>query len=156
MAKVVAFLGQPGAGKTYTLSRVYDRLAKFHSSFFVQRGCPDGQGEWTTACGQEGKELARTHKTQFTPAFVNWVVSSTVGLTRSKDLVLLDLGGIPSEENKRIMSETGVSDVVFVGEISDSWRELLRGLGIERILTVPARRGDDAEVQDAILDFSFR
>lgn len=148
-----AFLGSPGAGKTYTLSRVYDRLAQKGDHFFVQRGCPDGEGEWTTACGSRGKELARSHKKRFTESFVNWVISSTVGITRSKKLVLLDLGGIPSKENEKIIRETGVSQVVFVGEMSAAWRSFLHEVGISNVLTVPARRGDDKSVQDRILDF---
>jgi len=110
---IIAVVGFPRRGKSTYLSMLYVSLRRRGQSFFVQRGCPDGEGQWTFET--EGGKSLRV-KGEFTERFINWVIQSTRGLSERFERVYVDLGGRMSEENKRILREAGVDGVIIVGE----------------------------------------
>jgi len=120
---VVGVVGFPRRGKSTFLSRLYSDLRRRGQSFFVQRGCPDGEGQWTFET-ENGKSLRL--KGEFTRDFVEWVIRSTRGLSERFERVYVDLGGRMSEENKRILREAGVDAVIVVGESVEEILEWVR------------------------------
>jgi CRISPR-associated protein Csx3 len=105
---IVAVLGFPKAGKSTWLAQMYSSLRAQGKPFFVQRACPDGEGMWTFE-STNGKALRV--KGKFDSAFVDWVKSSALNLSKSFETVYLDCGGRQSEENKEIL---GVADRAII------------------------------------------
>jgi len=79
-------------------------------SFFLERLAPDKEGQWTLE-SPNGDSLARCYKNRvkeaglfFSPAFVKFKAQSLLGLIKGPfEVVIGDLGGIPSPENRAIL-----------------------------------------------------
>lgn len=123
---IIVVLGFPGAGKTTLINKyLYYRLLKEGRSFFVQRGCPDGEGVWTSETAN-GKELARQRKRKFDEKFIEWVLTSIDNLSKVFEIVIVDCGGKQSEENKRIISKADKAFIVArTKEDAESWRNFI-------------------------------
>ena len=123
---IIAVLGFPRSGKSTWLSQQYQYLRSRGASFFVQRACPDGEGQWVFE-SQNGKSLRV--KGKFDEVFVKWVVESAVNLAKVFQLVYLDCGGRQSEENRRIISIA--DEAIIIGkslEDLESWAGFVRGV----------------------------
>lgn len=111
--KVIAIVGFPRAGK----STICNILGK-RPGWLVIRGCPDGEGHWTFET-PNGKSLRK--KGQFNEAFLSFVERSVIGARRYLN-VILDLGGVQSPENERLLRL--VDEVIIVGQTPqdiESW-----------------------------------
>lgn len=116
---IVFFSGAPKAGKSVTLAALYKRLqAKggSGSSFFLERLAPDCEGVWTAESRRQ--DLARAEKNRlktkgefFSPAFVAFKVKAIEQLSKRFHLVLLDMGGIPSDENRKFVQASILTGV---------------------------------------------
>lgn len=117
MKKVIFLSGPPKAGKSRLRGDIYRELVQAgHRSWFVQAFSPDCEGQWVNDCheagrGTEAEALARCHKNAvkeagefFSPRFVAAMQKQLRGLIDAFDLVVADLGGIPSAENYAIVS----------------------------------------------------
>ncbi|MHA1832373.1 MAG: hypothetical protein ACTSV7_00140 [Candidatus Baldrarchaeia archaeon] len=97
---IIAVLGFPKSGKSTWLSQQYNVLRSQGKSFFIQRACPDGEGQWTFE-SPNGKALRV--KGKFNPQFVKWVKDSALNLAKTFETVYLDCGGRQSQENAEIL-----------------------------------------------------
>lgn len=97
---IIAVLGFPKSGKSTWLAQQYNTLRSQGKSFFVQRACPDGEGQWTFE-SSNGKDLRV--KGCFDPKFVEWVKTSALNLSKFFEIVYLDCGGRQSQENREIL-----------------------------------------------------
>lgn len=117
MKKVIFLSGPPKAGKSRLRGDIYRVLLNSgNRSWFVQAFSPDCEGQWVNDChekglGGEAENLARKHKNAvkeagefFSPRFVAALQQQLKGLITAFDLVVADLGGIPSAENYSIIS----------------------------------------------------
>ena len=117
MKKVIFLSGPPKAGKSRLRGDIYRELLNSgHRSWFVQAFSPDCEGQWVNDChesgrGSEAENLARKAKNAvkeaggfFSPRFVANMQKQLKGLITAFDLVVADLGGIPSAENHSIVS----------------------------------------------------
>ena len=98
----VAVGGPPHSGKSVFLSLLRGLLPR--EQFAMVEGAPDGEG--ITGWSHEGDaELSRAirRKGKFLVEFVDWVARSVRGSTAP--VTLVDLGGIRSPENERILRE---------------------------------------------------
>src|SRR5690606_35816817 len=111
---------------------------------------PDSEGAWTndawrTGRGLEAEALARRYKTAikeaghfFSPAFVMRKRAQLEGLLRWAELVIGDLGGIPSPENAEIIGAAIghlVIPVVLTRDGQDGgWTEFWRSRGLEPVV----------------------
>lgn len=89
---------------------------------FIFRACPDGEGMWRG----NGSEQYRI-KGKFTPEMVDWYCGS-LARCEMAPIILVDVGGIPSEENRRILTEGGVDfGIILCGDASriSVWEEFL-------------------------------
>ena len=116
---IIALLGFPRSGKSTWLAQQYQILRSQGKSFFVQRACPDGEGQWTFE-SKNGKELRV--KGRFDPAFVEWVKQSAVQLSKIFSMVYLDCGGRQSQENKEILEVCDMAIIIGkTPEDLESW-----------------------------------
>jgi hypothetical protein len=123
---IVAVLGFPRSGKSTWLAQRYSALRAQGRSFFVQRACPDGEGQWTFE-SKGGKELRV--KGRFDPAFVAWVKSSALNLSRCFETVYLDCGGRQSQENAEILQVCDAA--IIIGrtlEDLESWANWVKSI----------------------------
>jgi len=101
---ILAVVGPPHSGKTVFLSEVYRYLlVKREIRFFLQRAAPDGEGIWSAESDQELVKQIR-HKYEYTDEFVNHIITSINSLSKNFQLVLIDCGGMITEENRQIIS----------------------------------------------------
>lgn len=98
---VVVVCGPAHSGKSVFLNQLYKVLPSNRTH--LVRGCPDGEGFWSYGKNQRNIKLARK-KGKFSKEFVDSVINEIEN--SESDIVLVDVGGIPSEENVRIMSHS--------------------------------------------------
>lgn len=154
MKQVLFLSGPPKAGKSRLRGEIYrELLTSGHRSWFVQAFSPDCEGQWVNDChetgrGVEAETLARQHKNAvkeagefFSPRFVSAMQKQLKGLVSSFDLVVADLGGIPSAENYSIVSvpllmpDVSVSAVVLLNGGNDGgWQKFWDELDIPAIV----------------------
>lgn len=155
--KCVIFLsGPPKAGKSRLRGDIYRHLlASGRKSWFVQAFSPDMEGQWVNDShalgkGERAEEIARRQKNKvkqagefFSPRFVAAMKQQLSGLLRAFDLVVADLGGFPSPENREIISialgkeDVSIFAVILLNNEDDGgWREFWEGKGIK---TFPKR-----------------
>jgi CRISPR-associated protein Csx3 len=121
---IIAVLGFPKSGKSTWLSIQYTTLRAQGKSFFVQRACPDGEGQWTFE-SENGKALRV--KGLFDPAFVSWVKQSALNLAKTFETVYLDCGGRQSPENAQILEVCDAA--IIIGrmlEDLESWANFVK------------------------------
>jgi CRISPR-associated protein Csx3 len=114
---------------------------------YIITGCPDGEGAWFQETMNQDPELAKAckaaYKGKFTPEFVRRVAASVQNC--ALPLTIVDIGGIPSQENKEICK--GATHAILLagnspktGEIwSDRlipWREFCCELGLTVVAEV--------------------
>ena len=126
MKRVVFLSGPPKAGKSRLRGDIYRHLlTSGRKSWFVQAFSPDMEGQWVNDShalgnGERAEEIARRQKNKvkqagefFSPKFVAAMKQQLSGLLRTFGLVVADLGGFPSPENREIISVAlGREDVV--------------------------------------------
>jgi len=92
---------------------IYKALLSEGRAFFLERLAPDMEGQWTLE-SPGGDQLARALKNKvkeaglfFSPAFVRFKAQALLGLTKGPfEVVIGDLGGLPSPENRAILQPT--------------------------------------------------
>jgi len=107
----VVLCGPPNTGKTILRDALKQAILKLKDApkdFYVISGCPDGDGSWFCETAQKYPELAAKlkaeYKAKFTPEFAQAKVRDITAIKNS--LLLFDVGGrIPSQENRKIMSQ---------------------------------------------------
>ena len=91
------------------------------------------EGIWTLEAIKDLPDLAKMYKRMlkeagkwFTPEYVAKKISDITELSRIYDIVLVDLGGIPSEENRRIITEVKAKKkyLVLIETLHEKWRYL--------------------------------
>lgn len=114
---VIAIGGPPHSGKSVFLAELYRQaLAKIGSTVFLQRACPDGEGMWSAEADQDlVKQIRR--KGQFDAPTMNFYFNSIEGLKKTKEIVLVDLGGMKSLENILILAHC--SDLIILSSKKD-------------------------------------
>lgn len=106
---------------------------------YVITACPDGEGAWfqetVNLDPQLAAELKAAYKSRFSAEFVDRVADSVKNC--SLPITLVDIGGIPSAEN-RIICATCSHAILLSGDISrmEEWREFCRNLGITVIAEI--------------------
>lgn len=109
--KLVFLTGLPKAGKTVTSYSVKQMLSSLRKTVFLERLSPDCEGDWTieSPCGAEMARLLKSKLKQagkfWGPEFCQHAIRTAGGLAKNPafEVVLLDLGGVPSPENREII-----------------------------------------------------
>jgi hypothetical protein len=153
MKRVIFLSGPPKAGKSRLRGDIYRHLLfSGRKSWFVQAFSPDMEGQWVNDAhalgnGERAEEIARRQKNKikaagefFSPRFVKAMKHQLAGLVHAFDLVVADLGGFPSQENREIISVTlgrqNVSPlaVVLLNNGDDGgWGEFWQSLKVEYV-----------------------
>ncbi len=125
----IVVAGPPHSGKSVFLGGLCDNLPR--DRYFLFRACPDGEGSWTWK--GNGAEKHR-RKGSFTAQQVNWYIQSLKGgVSQLAELVLVDIGGRCSEENRRILVEGGVTGaIILAGDLAavPEWQAFLEACHI--------------------------
>lgn len=132
MGKVIAVVGTPHSGKSVFLGELYKFLRAIGASFFVQRACPDGEGQWSAESDQSLVKQIRK-KGKFDQRFVEFQKVAIKSLKSNFDIVLVDLGGLPSDENRQILSVCDGYIGLWRPDLADrvaEWKKLLNELKI--------------------------
>jgi len=123
--KVIAIIGPPHSGKsifTYELflqSLSYD-FDFTNNNMFVIKAAPDGEGLWTRDCDENYVKYLRV-KGKFSNAYVSSLLEDIVEISKLKQVVLVDLGGKMSSENKQILSKCSHAIFVFAENNIDKY-----------------------------------
>ena len=104
--KKIVLAGPPRSGKSCMREGLKQAIRRVPGAPYpyVITACPDGEGSWFQETVNNDPELAAAckaaYKAKFTPEFVKRISESVKNC--SLDLTLVDIGGIPSPENKEI------------------------------------------------------
>lgn len=151
---VAAVGGPPHSGKSVFLAELYRQLlARKPSGTFLQRACPDGEGMWSDEADQSlVKKIRRKYK--FTPEFMRFQLGAIPQLGRNMPRVLVDLGGIRSEENAALLRCCTHLFVVSGDEAEvQPWLEFGKAQGCEVLGAFGSRL---VKIADGKLDGSVR
>jgi hypothetical protein len=154
VAKAIIFLsGPPKTGKSRLRGEIYEILRIDRSiRWFVLPASPDMEGQWVNDSWRKGKgeaaeSLARKYKgvlkesgAFFSPEWVGKMRKQVEGLVKWADILVIDLGGLPSEQNRQIIepalaSGAYIIPVVLLRDDGDGgWAQFWRNLGYEPII----------------------
>jgi hypothetical protein len=101
-----AIIGPPHSGKSVFLAELYRQLLsnrEIGARAFLQRACPDGEGMWSAEADQAIVKAIR-QKGEFSPEAMMFFLQSVSGLAKTKNLTMVDCGGMISMENVLIMA----------------------------------------------------
>jgi len=96
----VVVCGAPHSGKSRLLLGLCENLPR--DKRWLLRNCPDGEGTWTY---KDETTTQFRRKGEFTPELVDWYVNSLNSPDLTAPIVLVDVGGRMSKENKEIMEQ---------------------------------------------------
>jgi CRISPR-associated Csx3 family protein len=129
----IVVCGPPHSGKSVFLGGLCENLPRTERYLF--RACPDGEGTWTYK-GNGSEQYRR--KGKFSCEVVDWYCQS-LAKCEMAPIILVDIGGIPSGENQRILKEGGVTHAIILAgnlEKVPEWEQFLKDCGIEVIATL--------------------
>lgn len=132
----IVVLGGPHSGKSVFLYWLAETLPR--ALYALMRLCPDGEGTWLSQNYDDPKVRELRRKGTFTKEIVAWYAES-LAKNQMAPIVLVDVGGRPSDENRKILSEGGVQHaIVLEGKLGrvKEWREFCSELGIEIIAEI--------------------
>lgn len=153
MATLLLLSGPPKAGKSRLRGDFFNllRSGAFAGRWFIEVLSPDSEGawvndSWATGRGVQAEAMARALKNAvkasgqfFSPEFVRRKAAQLAGLCRWAELVVGDLGGIPSPENRSIIGAAGadrIVPVVLLGSAGDGgWTPFWESFGLSPITT---------------------
>lgn len=122
----VAVVGPPHSGKSVFLGGLCENLPR--DKRFLFRACPDGEGSWTWRSPEAAKYR---RKGSFNPQIVDWYVEKlrTINLA---PIVLVDVGGKMTTENRRILSEVDAA-IILSGDLYaiEEWEAFCKDCGCE-------------------------
>lgn len=139
------FSGLPKSGKSVTLHGLFKEYQKREMKFFLERVHPDQEGNWTleSSGGQDAarkiKNGLKANGTFWSQSFVAHACKSIAGLGKRFPLVLADMGGIASNENRQIVASaqtvTHVQAVILYPSGGDysQWANFWDKMGVQYI-----------------------
>ena len=93
----IVFCGPPHSGKSVFIANLIDKLPT--DAYTIIRACPDGEGNWSNNKNQNETNIVRK-KGKFTTSFIE--DACKVIDNQTNKIVLVDVGGIISKENKQV------------------------------------------------------
>ncbi len=137
----VVLAGPPRSGKSCLRQGLKDATKRIPGAPYpyVITACPDGEGSWFQETVNQDAELAAqlkaAYKAKFTPEFVARIASSVTNC--ALPLTLVDIGGIPSPENREICA-SATHVILLAGDTGrlPEWREFFASLHISVLAEV--------------------
>lgn len=144
ISKVIAVVGPANSGKSVFIRELQKNLKAnypvlYQNDFFLIRACPDGEGDWFGDVSADEGKLFR-HKKRFDNEFVIQMTNNIKEIKKTKNLVLIDCGGIIDKKNQQILNECTHSIIVsrdesdikeWIGALKSSEIELLFQINTE-------------------------
>ncbi len=157
----IVLCGPPRSGKSCLRQGLKDaiRLVSDAPYPYVITACPDGEGAWFQETVNRDPDLAvkckADYKGKFTPEFVERIAASVRQC--QLPLTLVDVGGIPSQEN-RVICEHATHAILLAGNDPKTdeswsgrlvvWREFCREVGLTVVAEIFSDyTGEEDEVQ---------
>jgi len=179
-ARVLALSGPPKAGKSRLRGSLYEALRALEvrarkagaapPRWFVQAFSPDSEGQWVADAhalgrGAEAEARARAIKNAlkesgafFSPEWVARTRSQLHGLCRWAEVVVADLGGLPSPENREILGGAREAQALLVPVVltrpdgeDGGWGRFWAELGLRPLYAGPFHEGLATELLRGIL-----
>jgi|GEM_PF-683672 hypothetical protein len=179
-ARVLALSGPPKAGKSRLRGALYEALRALEvrarkagaapPRWFVQAFSPDSEGQWVADAhalgrGAEAEARARAIKNAlkgsgafFSPEWVEKTRSQLHGLCRWAEVVVADLGGLPSSENREILEGAREAQALLVPVVltrpdgeDGGWGRFWAGMGLRPLYAGPFHEGLAAELLRGII-----
>jgi len=137
---VVSVGGPAHSGKSVFLAELYRQLLdRMPGEVFLQRGCPDGEGMWSSECDPSLAKAIR-QKGKFSEQFTGWVTDAICGLQKGFAITLLDLGGKRLPPNDDILR--GSTHCIVLSSKEDetkAWVEYGQSYGCEILAVIDSR-----------------
>jgi CRISPR-associated protein Csx3 len=140
----IILAGPPRSGKSCLREGLKQAIRRVPGAPYpyIITACPDGEGSWFQETVNRDPEEARQLKTAykqllggFTPEFVKRVADSVANC--QLPLTLVDIGGVPSVENKQICA-AATHAIILAGDMSriPEWCEFCAELGLRVVAEI--------------------
>ena len=138
----IVFCGPPHSGKTVFIANLIDKMPT--NAYTIIRACPDGEGTWSNNKNQKEIEIVRK-KGKFTDSFINNACQAIDNQTN--EIVLVDVGGVISKENKQVFQHCD-SFVVLSNneEKKNEWLQFGQSLGLDCVGCIDSRLEGQEEI----------
>lgn len=146
----IVLAGPPKAGKSVVANTLYRTLQERKVKFFLERLHPDCEGVWTNNTNnhlaKKYKQVIKSNNNFFCESFVRYKIMSIRNLSKLFDIVIYDLGGIPSQENRLFIEtilDTGLTIAVLLysfesnQEVVNDWKNFLQQFKTLNLLVLP-------------------
>lgn len=142
--KIITICGDPHSGKSVLYRAFYKLLPQ---KYMVNlSACPDGEGMWSGNENQKQVQLLR-RKGSFSNEFIE---------RRKKEIdeidapiLFCDIGGIPSEENKRICEKVNMAIILYKNEETlKKWRAFCEECNIQIIAEVKSVLSNEKDISE--------
>ena len=135
--------GPPHSGKSVFLDGLLKNLS-FNTHYFS--ACPDGEGPWLQHHYTEDEVKKLRRKGQFTKEFVDFASNSVKNF--DGQLMLIDIGGRTSEENK-LIADGATHAIVLANDPTqfEEWSNFFKNLGVEVLAAI---RSDYEGKEDSV------
>lgn len=133
MTLKVVVVGPPHSGKSVFLGGLTKNLPR--NAYYLFRACPDGEGSWTYRSPSATKYR---RKGTFSKKIVDWYCQSLSSCSLA-DIVLVDVGGKVTPDNRRILCEGGVTHaIILAGDVGaiPEWESFLKECGVSVVATL--------------------
>ena len=123
----VVFCGPPHSGKSVFIANLIDKLPT--DAYTIIRACPDGEGNWSNNKNQNETSIVRK-KGKFSTSFIEDACKAIDN--QINKIVLVDVGGMISKENKQIFEHCDSFVVLSSDEKKKKeWLEFGQKLGLK-------------------------
>lgn len=131
----IVLCGPPRSGKSCLRQGLKDAVRRIPGAPYpyVITACPDGEGAWfqetVNVDPAAATQYKAAYKSKFTPEFVRRIADSVKNV--ALPLVLVDIGGIPSAENRQICA-SATHAILLAGDMGrlPEWRTFCEELHI--------------------------
>lgn len=138
----IVFCGPPHSGKSVFIANLINKLPT--DAYTIIRACPDGEGNWSNNKNQNETSIVRK-KGKFTSSFIEDACRTIDNQTNK--IVLVDVGGIISKENKQIFEHCDSFVVLSSDEKKKrEWLDFGKEQGLECLGVLDSRLEGKEEI----------
>ncbi len=143
---VISIGGPPHSGKSVFVSELFRKLgALFSKDVFLERACPDGEGQWSSESDAKHVQLIR-RKQAFSDEFVKAKCNSIERLGSHFRITLVDLGGKIAPDTHQLMTRS--THCILLGRSDDDldpWADAAETSGCRVLARLHSRHIHDED-----------
>lgn len=149
---IVVVGGPPHSGKSVFVQALRNELrkktpSKFNEDVFIIRACPDGEGDWFGDIF-DNERIIYLKKCSFTDEFAQKTAEDIENVSKTKKIVIVDVGGKLDKKNNLIFSKTNFGIIVSSNIVeTNRWEGAYQLCNINLLATIFSDLNGETKVE---------